>query len=135
MHRVKNKGGNGLIDCLNWGIVGIYSKGMGVLTYRQINCIKFIIDKELGKDIKLWFRVTPNESVTKKPAGLRMGKGKGKIETWQVRISKGVLIFELDRQGPIMEESLFYSKVETMLRIINSKLGIELGVKRYEIEL
>jgi len=49
---------------------------------------------------KLWIRIFPDVPVTKKPAEVRMGKGKGSVEYWVCRVKPGRIMFELDGVKP-----------------------------------
>ena len=65
------------------------------LTARQIEAARRCISRALNRSGKVWIRVFPDKPITKKPAEVRMGKGKGGVEYWAAVVKKGTLIFEL----------------------------------------
>jgi len=60
-----------------------------------------ILARQLNKGGKLWIRAFPDKSITKKPAEVRMGKGKGDLDHWVAVVKRGRILFEL---GGIQEE-------------------------------
>ena len=80
---------------LKFGLIGLKSKESGVLNLKQINSAKQTILKKMKKQGKIWTRIFPNISITKKSIGTRMGKGKGQISHWSAKISAGTVLFEI----------------------------------------
>jgi large subunit ribosomal protein L16 len=66
------------------------------LTGRQIEAARQAITRHMKREGQLWIRVFPDKPVTKKPAEVRMGKGKGAPEYFVARISPGRILFESD---------------------------------------
>ncbi len=66
------------------------------LTARQIEAARIAITRYMKREGQLWIRVFPDKPVTKKPAEVRMGKGKGAPELWVAPIKPGHIIFEMD---------------------------------------
>ena len=66
------------------------------LTGRQIEAARQAITRHMKREGQLWIRVFPDKPVTKKPAEVRMGKGKGAPEYFVARITPGRLLFELE---------------------------------------
>lgn len=66
------------------------------LTGRQIEAARQAITRYMKREGQLWIRVFPDKPVTKKPAEVRMGKGKGAPEYFVARVSPGRIIFEAD---------------------------------------
>ncbi len=66
------------------------------MTGRQIEAARQAITRYMKREGQLWIRVFPDKPVTKKPAEVRMGKGKGSPEYFVARISPGRIIFESD---------------------------------------
>ncbi len=62
----------------------------------QIEAARKAINRYLRRSGKLWIRIFPDLPVTKKPADVRMGKGKGSVEFWACRVKPGRILFELD---------------------------------------
>jgi len=80
---------------LHFGDYGIKTLESGYITQRQIEACRLTITRLLQNRGKLWIRVFPDISVTKKPAESRMGKGKGDPEYWIARVKKGRILFEI----------------------------------------
>ncbi|MEM7036422.1 MAG: 50S ribosomal protein L16 [Bacteroidota bacterium] len=64
------------------------------ITSRQIEAARQAITRRMRREGKLWIRIFPSKPVTKKPAEVRMGKGKGSPEYWAAPIEPGRIIFE-----------------------------------------
>lgn len=86
---------------LSFGEFGLKTLENGWLKNTQIEAVRVILARQLHKGGKLWIRIFPDKSITKKPAEVRMGKGKGEIDHWVAVIKRGKILFEL---GGIPEE-------------------------------
>ncbi|MDO8662795.1 MAG: 50S ribosomal protein L16 [Candidatus Omnitrophota bacterium] len=86
---------------LAFGEFGLKSLENGWLKNNQIEAARVIIARQLHKGGKLWIRVFPDKSITKKPAEVRMGKGKGDLDHWVAVVRRGKIMFEL---GGVPEE-------------------------------
>jgi len=73
----------------------------GCIKNTQIESVRVLLARKLNKGGKLWIRVFTDQSVTKKPAEIRMGKGKGDIDHWMCVVRRGKILFEL---GGVPEE-------------------------------
>jgi large subunit ribosomal protein L16 len=80
---------------LEFGEFALKSLGGGWLTARQIEAARKTITHHTKRAAKLWIRIFPDKSFTKKAAGSRMGRGKGDIEGYVAVIRPGRIIFEL----------------------------------------
>lgn len=80
---------------LNFGTVGLKSLNAGFISAHQIEAARQAINRRIRKKGKLWIKIFPNIPVTKKPTGIRMGKGKGNIDHWAAKIRGGDIIFEI----------------------------------------
>ena len=78
-----------------FGDFGIQPLGRGRMTSAQIEAARVAINRHLKRKGKVWIRVFPQKSVTKKPAETRMGKGKGPVEYWVAVIRPGTMLFEV----------------------------------------
>ena len=67
----------------------------GYLTNRQLEAARKVIVRTTRKVGKIWFRVFPDLPYTKKGLEMPMGKGKGDVDTYRVRIKPGKIIFEI----------------------------------------
>ncbi len=66
------------------------------MTARQIEAARIAVTRYMKREGQIWIRVFPDKPVTKKPAEVRMGKGKGAPELWVATIRPGKIIFEAD---------------------------------------
>jgi len=80
---------------LAFGEYGLVVTEPGRIDSRQIESIRITISRKLGKDGKMYIRMFPDKSVTKKPAETRMGKGKGNPEQWVFVAKRGRVICEI----------------------------------------
>jgi large subunit ribosomal protein L16 len=86
---------------LAFGEFGLKVLENGWLKNTQIEAVRVIIARQLHGGGKMWIRVFPDKSITKKPAEVRMGKGKGDITHWVAVIKRGRILFEM---GGVPEE-------------------------------
>ena len=80
---------------LNFGEVGLKAMEPERLTARQIEAARRAIARHTKRAGRMWTRVFPDVPVSKKPAEVRMGSGKGSPELWVARVKPGRIIFEL----------------------------------------
>ncbi|NJM56059.1 MAG: 50S ribosomal protein L16 [Verrucomicrobiae bacterium] len=81
---------------LNFGSHGLKAMAPERVTARQIEAARRAITRHMKRAGRVWIRVFPDVPVTKKPAEVRMGSGKGGIEFWAARVKPGRIMFELD---------------------------------------
>ena len=81
---------------LNFGGYGLKATSPGRIKARQIEAARRAITREMQREGRVWIRIFPDVPVTKKPAEVRMGKGKGSVEFWVSRIHPGRILFEVD---------------------------------------
>ena len=81
---------------ISFGSFAIKSLEECWMTGRQIEAARQAITRYMKREGQLWIRVFPDKPVTKKPAEVRMGKGKGSPEYFVARISPGRILFESD---------------------------------------
>ena len=92
---------------LNFGSYGLKAMEPERITARQIEAARRAITRHIKRQGRLWIRVFPDVPVTKKPAEVRMGSGKGGIELWVARVKPGRIIFEIGGVNPqIAKEAL-----------------------------
>jgi len=66
------------------------------LSSRQIEAARVSLSRVLKKRGKMWIRIFPDVPITRKPAEVRMGSGKGSVEYWVARVEAGRIMFEID---------------------------------------
>ncbi len=79
----------------------------GRLTARQIEASRIAISRSVKRGGKLWLRVFPDRPITKKPAEVRMGSGKGAPELWIANILPGRILFEINGVTKEQAEAAF----------------------------
>ncbi len=78
-----------------FGEFGLQAAECGWITARQIEAARIAMTRHVKRGGKIWIRVFPQKSVTKKPAETRMGKGKGAPEEWVAVIRPGAVLYEM----------------------------------------
>ena len=79
-----------------YGTFGMKALESGWITSRQIEAGRVAISRRVRKLGRMWIRIFPHKSITKKPAETRMGKGKGTPEYWVAVVKPGTILFEVD---------------------------------------
>lgn len=81
---------------LAFGSFGIKTLQEGWITGRQIEAARQAVNRYMKREGQIWIRIFPDKPVTKKPAEVRMGKGKGAPEYFVARVTPGRILFESD---------------------------------------
>lgn len=81
---------------LNFGEYGLKAMQPERITARQIEAARRAISRHMKRSGRLWIRIFPDVPVTRKPAEVRMGSGKGSVEFWVARVEPGRIMFEVD---------------------------------------
>ena len=90
--RVKGIAGRG--HSIAFGSFAIKSLEPGWLTSRQIEAARIAMTRAMKREGRVWIRIFPDKPITKKPAEVRMGKGKGAPEYWVAVVKPGTILFE-----------------------------------------
>ncbi|MDK2848136.1 MAG: large subunit ribosomal protein [Desulfuromonadales bacterium] len=80
---------------LNFGDYGLKAVECGWMSSRQIESARRAMTRHVKRGGKIWIRVFPDKSLTKKPAETRMGKGKGSPDSWVAVIKPGMMLYEM----------------------------------------
>ena len=80
---------------IKFGTIGLKTIESGTISARQLEAARQAIRRKTNRKGKLWMRVFPSLPVTTKPTEVRMGKGKGSVDFWAVKVGGGSVIFEL----------------------------------------
>jgi large subunit ribosomal protein L16 len=92
---------------LSFGEIGLKAVEPERITARQIEAARRAIARHTKRQGRIWLRVFPDVPVTKKPAEVRMGSGKGGVELWVARVKPGRILFEIGGVNPqIAKEAL-----------------------------
>lgn len=81
---------------LNFGEFGLQAVECGKISSKQIEAARIAMTRHAKRGGKMWIRIFPDKPFTKKPAEVRMGKGKGAPEGWQAVIRPGRIIYEME---------------------------------------
>ena len=79
---------------ISFGAFAIKSLEAGWITSRQIEAARIAMTRAMKRQGQVWIRIFPDKPVTKKPAEVRMGKGKGAPEYWVAVVKPGTIMFE-----------------------------------------
>ena len=104
-------------DYVAFGTYGLKAMEAGWLTSRQIESARITISRKVRKFGRMWIRIFPDKSITKKPAETRMGKGKGAPEYWVAVVKPGRILFEI--------EGLDEKEAEETFKLCSYKLPIK----------
>ena len=92
---------------LSFGEIGLKAVEPERITARQIEAARRAIARHTKRQGRIWLRIYPDVPVTKKPAEVRMGSGKGSVELWVARVKPGRILFEIGGVNPqIAKEAL-----------------------------
>ena len=86
-----SKGGN----TIAFGEFGIQALEPAYLTNRQIESARIAMTRYIKRGGKVWINIYPDRPLTKKPAEVRMGSGKGSVEWWVANVKPGRILFEM----------------------------------------
>jgi large subunit ribosomal protein L16 len=83
-------------NTIEFGEYGLLAMERAWVTNIQLEACRVAINREMKRKGKMWIRVFPDKSYSKKPLEVRMGKGKGAVEGWVAVIKPGRILFEID---------------------------------------
>lgn len=107
LHRGRRAGKAGRGNSVAFGEFGLQATEAAWVTDRQIEAARIAINRHLKRGGKVWIRIFPDKSVTKKPAETRMGSGKGSPEFWVAVVKPGRVLFEIaGAAGDLCKEAL-----------------------------
>jgi len=81
---------------LNFGEFGLQAVECGYVNARQIEAARIAMTRKIKRLGKTWIRFFPDKPITKKPAEVRMGKGKGPTEGWVAAVKPGRILYEME---------------------------------------
>ena len=96
MQKGRMKGDTKRGDTISFGTFGLKSLDSVWLTNRQIESARQALTRHMKREGNVWIRIFPDKPITKKPAEVRMGKGKGNPEYWAAVVEPGRILFEAD---------------------------------------
>jgi large subunit ribosomal protein L16 len=111
---------------LNFGEFGLQAVECGKISSKQIEAARIAMTRKVKRGGKMWIRIFPDKPFTKKPAEVRMGKGKGAPEGWVAVIKPGRILYEM--QGVPKELA------HEALRLAAHKLPVKTRVVEREVQ-
>ena len=116
-----SKGGN----LLNFGSFGLKALSPARVNSRQIEAARRTISRHLKRSGRVWIRIFPDVPITKKPAEVRQGKGKGAVEFWAAKVKPGKIMFEIEGVSKELAKEALSLASEKLPN--NSKFVVRLG--------
>ncbi len=92
--RVRGNATRGAV--LAFGSFGLKSIETKYITAKQLEAARIALTRHMKREGQVWIRIFPDKPITKKPAEVRMGKGKGAPEYWVAPVKPGIIMFEID---------------------------------------
>ena len=99
-HRGRMKGKSHRGNKVQFGTVGLQALEPSWITSRQIEAARIAMTRHAKRGGKVWIRIFPDKPTTKKPAEVRMGKGKGNLEAWVAPVKRGRMLYEMEGVDP-----------------------------------
>jgi large subunit ribosomal protein L16 len=96
MHKMKSKGNATRGSQLAFGSFALKSLDTAWVTSRQLEAARVAVTRYMKREGQIWIRVFPDKPITRKPAEVRMGKGKGAPEYWVAVVKPGRILFEAE---------------------------------------
>jgi large subunit ribosomal protein L16 len=117
MHKGQYAGLSKAGNFVHFGEYGMQVLDRGWITNKQIEACRVTINRYFQRRGKVWIRIFPDKPITKKPAEVRMGKGKGALDHWVAVVRPGRILFEVANVPKEMAQSA--------LRLASAKLGLK----------
>ena len=95
MQKGRNRGQATRGTVVSNGEFGLQALEAGLITGNQIEAARVAMTRYMKRDGKVWIKIFPDKPITSKPAGTRMGKGKGNTEFWVAAVKPGRVMFEI----------------------------------------
>jgi large subunit ribosomal protein L16 len=92
---------------VSFGDFGLKAAGRGRLTARQIEAARRAMTRHVKRGGRIWIRVFPDKPISKKPAEVRMGNGKGNPEYYVAEIQPGKVLYEMDGVSETLAREAF----------------------------
>jgi large subunit ribosomal protein L16 len=96
MQKGRMKGESKRGTTLSFGSFGLKALDSQWITDRQIEAARQALTRHMKREGNVWIRIFPDKPITRKPAEVRMGKGKGNLEFWAAVVQPGRIMFEID---------------------------------------
>ena len=94
-------------NAVSYGDYGLQAMSRAFITNNQIEAARIAINRHLKRTGKVWIKIFPAKSFTKKPLEVRMGKGKGAVEGWVCPVKPGHVLFEVSSYSETIAREAF----------------------------
>ena len=115
-HKGRIKGAASSAVSLSFGSHGLKAQEPARVTARQIEAARRAMTRQMKRAGRVWIRIFPDVPVSKKPAEVRMGSGKGAPEYWVAKVKPGRILFEID--------GVDFATAKEAMRLGSAKLSI-----------
>ena len=125
-HKGRNTGMAVRGSSVAFGSYGLKATTRGRLTSRQIESARRAMTRHIKRGGRIWIRIFPDKPVTKKPAEVRMGKGKGSVEFYVAEIKPGKVLYEMDGVDEGLAKQAFRlaaAKLPLSVKFVTRQLG------------
>ncbi len=92
----RNRGNASRGHNIDFGSFGLKAMEPKYITAKQLEAARVALTRYMKREGQVWIRIFPDKPITRKPAEVRMGKGKGAPEYWVAPIKPGIIMFEID---------------------------------------
>ena len=106
-HKCRNRGIASTGNKVSFGEFGLKALGRGRITARQIEAARRVMTRHIKRGGRVWIRIFPDKPISKKPAEVRMGKGKGSVEFYVAEIQPGKMLYEMDGVSEALAREAF----------------------------
>ncbi|OUT97115.1 MAG: 50S ribosomal protein L16 [Betaproteobacteria bacterium TMED41] len=125
-HKGRNTGLATRGASVSFGAFGLKATSRGRLTSRQIEAARRAMTRHIKRGGRIWIRIFPDKPISKKPAEVRMGKGKGSVEFYVAEIQPGKVLYEMDgvEEGLAKEAfKLAAAKLPLAVKFVSRQIG------------
>ena len=128
VHRGRMKGVATKGNTITYGAYGLIAQECGWITSNQIEAARIAMTRSIKRGGKVYIKIFPHKPVTKKPAEVRMGSGKGAPEYWVAVVKPGRVMFEI--------EGVSEEKAREAMRLASHKLPVKckFAIKGQEVK-
>ena len=125
-HKGRNTGLATRGASVSFGSYGLKATSRGRLTSRQIEAARRAMTRHIKRGGRIWIRIFPDKPISKKPAEVRMGKGKGSVEFYVAEIKPGKVLYEMDGVDEGLAREAFKlasAKLPLAVKFVSRQIG------------
>ena len=102
---------------ITYGEIALQATECGYITNRQIEAARIAMTRKIKRGGQVWIKIFPDKPLTKKPAEVRQGKGKGPVDKWVAVVKPGRVLFEIAGvEVDLMKEALMLAKYKLPIK-------------------